>query len=232
MNSIKYKSGKESTKKNKNNNLNKFEKNLIQAQKLYSPNSNKNLYNNEKSTKYKYNYSSKNYRNMNQLLNNYMNDYEKWRKQNKIPKEVTEAGFTYQEYEDKKINILKIFNSYLNLGGEDEFNDTNEIIDELPDYPDDMLLKNDITSDDYAKRVKINKDENAKKNNKEDNNQQNQHIYMEEPNEDEYTEKNNNNEKNDKNEDNDIVNIDKENENDKKISDNNDDDDNIKNEKK
>ena len=105
MNSQKYKSGKRSAKPNKYYDINKYEKYLIQGQRLFSPN--KNIYNNEKNTHYKYNYSSKNNNNTNKILNNYMNDYEKLSQQNKIPK-VTENDYTYQEYEDKKIIIKEL----------------------------------------------------------------------------------------------------------------------------
>ena len=209
MNSQRNKSGKKSSNSYKYYNINKYDKNLIQGQRLFPPNYNKNINNNSKNTQFRYNYSSKNYNNINRDLNNYMNDYEKLSQQNKIPK-IMGSDYTYQEYEEKKENIMKLFNNYLNLSKDDIFNDTNKIIDGLPDYPDDIMLKNDITSDDYVKRVKIKLAESSIKRNK-------KVSYKEESSEDEYIRKSNNKDKSLKNRDNIVDNNDKENKNEIKI---------------
>ena len=124
-------------KQEKHNVINYENKNLDQAKKLYSPNYNNNYKNKtylNKTNKTNYNNSSKKNKNKNfkQMLNNYMNDYEKLKRQNKIPK-VPLNDFSYQEFEVKKKNIKEIFNNFMNINGEEEFNDTNQLIDNLPD---------------------------------------------------------------------------------------------------
>ena len=59
-----------------------------------------------------------------------MNDYQKLKKQNKIPK-VPENEFSYQEYETKKQNIKELFNNFMNINGDEEFNDANKLIENL-----------------------------------------------------------------------------------------------------
>ena len=87
-----------------NHNAINYEKNLIRAKKLYSANCNPKE--NYKSKPYKnvYNqYNPSKNRNMQfkQILNSYMNDYEKLKRQNKIPK-IPKNEFNFQEYENKK----------------------------------------------------------------------------------------------------------------------------------
>ena len=209
MNSQRNKSGKKSAQAYKYYNINKYQNNLIQGQRLFPPNYNKNINNNGKNTQFRYNYSSKNYNNINRDLNNYMNDNENLSQQNKIQKKIGNE-YTYQEYEDKKAIIKKLFNNFLDLNENEVFNNTNKIIDSLPDYPDDIMLKNDITSDDYVKRVKIKLAESSIKRNK-------KVSYKEESSEDEYIRKSNNKDKSLKNRDNIVDNNDKENKNEIKI---------------
>jgi len=205
MNSQRYKSGKKSAKTYKYYN----DKNLMRGQRLFPPSDNYSFYNKNRNNQYRYNYSSKSYNDINHVLNNYMNEYEKLKQQNEAPKTVVN-DYTYQEFEDKKATIMELFNNNFNSKKESLFNDTNKIIDDLPDYPDDMMLKNDIISDDYSKRLKIKVAQTTIKRNK-------KVSYKEEPDENEYIRKSNNKDKSPKNWDNIDVNNDKENKIDIKI---------------
>ena len=146
---------------NKSANINHqyFRNKINEAKKLYIPN-----YNNISKSKmdmYKINedknklVSSKKYLKFKQILNNYMNDYEKLKKQNKIPEYEEKNYYSYQEFEIEKNNVREIFDSIIDLNGHDEFNDTDKIIQNLPDDFDNMFLKNDATKKDYALRYEI-----------------------------------------------------------------------------
>ena len=135
-----------------NQNSINYEKNLNLAKKLYSPNYNysyndiyKNKVNNNRNNVY--NPSNKSSKNFKQILNNYMNDYERLKRQNKIPK-VPENYFSYQDYEAKRNSIKEIFNNFMNLNGEDEFKDTNKLLKNLTDN-DEMILKRQKIKEDY-----------------------------------------------------------------------------------
>ena len=146
---------------NKSANINHqyFRNKINEAKKLYIPN-----YNNISKSKmdmYKINEdknklgSSKKYLKFKQILNNYMNDYEKLKKQNKIPEYEEKNYYSYQEFEIEKNNVRELFDSMIDLNGHDEFNDTDKIIQNLPDDFDNMFLKNDATKKDYALRYEI-----------------------------------------------------------------------------
>ena len=146
---------------NKSANINHqyFRNKINEAKKLYIPN-----YNNISKSKmdmYKINEdknklgSSKKYLKFKQILNNYMNDYEKLKKQNKIPEYEEKNYYSYQEFEIEKNNVRELFDSIIDLNGHDEFNDTDKIIQNLPDDFDNMFLKNDATKKDYALRYEI-----------------------------------------------------------------------------
>ena len=146
---------------NKSANINHqyFRNKINEAKKLYIPN-----YNNISKSKmdmYKINEdknklgSSKKYLKFKQILNNYMNDYEKLKKQNKIPEYEEKNYYSYQEFEVEKNNVRELFDSIIDLNGHDEFNDTDKIIQNLPDDFDNMFLKNDATKKDYALRYEI-----------------------------------------------------------------------------
>ena len=146
---------------NKSANINHqyFRNKINEAKKLYIPN-----YNNISKSKmdmYKINedknklVSSKKYLKFKQILNNYMNDYEKLKKQNKIPEYEEKNYYSYQEFEIEKNNVRELFDSIIDLNGHDEFNDTDKIIQNLPDDFDNMFLKNDATKKDYALRYEI-----------------------------------------------------------------------------
>ena len=177
MRQPKYKNNKAQyyyQQKQGNYNAINYEKNLNQAQKLYYPNYNynynelyKNKFNNNRNNLY--NSASKSNKNFKQILNNYMNDYEKLKRQNKIPK-IPENYFSYQEYESKKSKIKEIFNNFMDLNKDDEFRDINKLIDNLPD-DDEMLLKNKELEEDYYLRLKID----VKKDNQ-DSNKLNQNV--------------------------------------------------------
>jgi hypothetical protein len=220
-----------------------FRANIIEAKKLYDPqndyiNKTKNRINKVN----KYTSSTKNYYQFKQILNNYMNDYEKLRKQNKIPA-YPEIKYSFQEYEAKKNEVKELFDTFLEINGKDEFFDTNQIIENLPENNNIMLLKNDITKKDYEMRYKLIKGENYVKeeeeklnehldNNQEnidnqDNNELNKNCYIENNEEEEEAEnkdeniiKNNDIKNNEEqyilNNNNDINNIDNESENNNK----------------
>ena len=57
-----------------------------------------------------------------------MNDYEKLKKQNKIPEYEEKDYYSYQEFETKKNNIRELFDFIIDLNRRDEFNDTDKII--------------------------------------------------------------------------------------------------------
>ena len=155
-NKYKYKSY---SNKSANINHQYFRNKINEAKKLYIPN-----YNNISKSKmdmYKINEdknkigSSKKYLKFKQILNNYMNDYEKLKKQNKIPEYEEKNYYSYQEFEIEKNNVRELFDSIIDLNGHDEFNDTDKIIQNLPDDFDNMFLKNDATKKDYALRYEI-----------------------------------------------------------------------------
>ena len=132
--------------------------------------------------------STKNYLQFKQILNNYMLDYEKLRKQNKLPK-YQESKYTFQEFEAQKNNVKELFDSFVELNGKDEFNDTDYIIQNLPEDYDNTLLKNEITKKDYNMRYKIIKggkldepeedDKDYENLDNQDNNKLNQNCYIE-----------------------------------------------------
>ena len=155
-NKYKYKSY---SNKSANINPQYFRNKINETKKLYMP-----QYNNLSKTKmdtYKYNEdnynlgSSKKYLKFKQILNNYMSDYEKLKKQNKIPEYEDKSYYSYQEFEIEKNNVRELFDSIIDLNGHDEFNDTDKIIQNLPDDFDNMFLKNDTTKKDYALRYEI-----------------------------------------------------------------------------
>ena len=146
---------------NKPDNINPqyFRNKIYEAKKLYMP-----QYNNLSKSKvdiYKnmednYNMgASKKYLKFKEILNNYMNDYEKLKKQNKIQDFEEKNYYSYQEFELKKNNVRELFDSIIDLNGRDEFNDTDKIIQNLPDDFDNMFLKNEFTKNDYAMRYEI-----------------------------------------------------------------------------
>ena len=159
------------------------EKNLDQAKKLYFPYYNNNRYKSYNNSNY-YNNNSNKYKNIKQIISNYMNDYEKLRRQNKIPK-MPQNEFNYKEFERKKNNIKELFDGYMIFNAEEKFSDTNKLIENLPD-DNNKLLENDILYDDYNKRLKIlygEEETTGIKN--QDNNKLNEKCYPEENNEDE-----------------------------------------------
>ena len=192
MKSNKYKSSKNKGYKSSNKiNPEFFRKNINEAKKLYDP-----LYgdiNKGKNPKNRYNQfnfnaeSTRNYLQFKQILNNYMLDYEKLRKQNKLPK-YQDSKYSFQEFEAEKNNVKELFDSFFELNGKDEFNDTDYIIRNLPEDYDNMLLKNDITKKDYNMRYKIIKGDKLQDQEEEkdyenidnqDNNKLNQNCYIE-----------------------------------------------------
>ena len=197
---------------NKSENINPqfFRNKIFEAQKLYEPqynNLSKSKINPYKMNEDNYNIdSAKKYLKFKQILDNYMNDYEKMKKQNKIPNYDESNNYSYQEFESKKNNVKEIFDSLMDLNGNDEFNDTDKIIQNLPDDYDNMFLKNDFTKKDYALRYQIIKGEKLTETNEkenvniendinQDNNELNQNCYLE------------NNEEDEENDDNNIKNI-------------------------
>ena len=145
-----------------------FRRNMKETKKLYDPNygdidkpkisinkfkqNNNDIYDD-----YDYNYdidSTRNYIQFKQVLNSYMDDYEKLKRQNKIP-ELPENTYNFQEYQLKKNNVKEIFDSSMNINGLDEFYDTDKIIYNLPDDNGNILLKNDATKKDYNMRYEI-----------------------------------------------------------------------------
>ena len=151
-----------------------FRANIIEAKKLYDPqNDYINKVKNRINKVNKYTSSTKNYYQFKQILNNYMNDYEKLKKQNKIPA-YPEIKYSFQEYEAKKNEVKELFDTFLEINGKDEFFDTNQIIENLPENNNIMLLKNDITKKDYEMRYKLIKGENYVK---EEEEKLNEHLY-------------------------------------------------------
>ena len=155
-------------KKGNNNIINHqfFRKNMKETKRLYDPDDeyideqyipfNKFKQNNNNDI-YDYNYdvdTTRNYIQFKNVLNSYMNDYEKLKRQNKIP-EIPENNYNFQEYQLKKNNVKEIFDSSMNLNGIDEFYDTDKIIYNLPDDYGNILLKNDTTKKDYNMRYEI-----------------------------------------------------------------------------
>ena len=147
---------------NKSANINHqyFRNKITEAKKLYMPQYNnyisKTKYDTYKNNENNYNLdSSKKYSKFKQILNNYMNDYEKLKKQNKLPEYEEKYYYSYQEFEIEKNNVRELFDSIIDLNGHDEFNDTDKIIQNLPDDFDNMFLKNDATKKDYALRYEI-----------------------------------------------------------------------------
>ena len=194
---------------NKSENINPqfFRNKIFEAQKLYEPqynNLSKSKINPYKMNEDNYNNdSAKKYLKFKQILDNYMNDYEKMKKQNKIPNYDESNNYSYQEFESKKNNVKEIFDSLMDLNGNDEFNDTDKIIQNLPDDYDNMFLKNDFTKKDYALRYQIIKGEKLTETNEkenvniendinQDNNELNQNCYLENNEEDEENDDNNN----------------------------------------
>ena len=147
-------------KQGKYNNINSqfFNKNINEAKRLYDPeygDINKPKIPIHKVKKNSFNVAStKNYLQFKQILNNYMNDYEKLRRQNKIPR-YPENKYNYQEFEMKKNYVRELFDNFIDLNGKDEFRDTDAIINSLPEDYGDMFLKNDITKKDYAMRYNM-----------------------------------------------------------------------------
>ena len=199
---------------NKPDNINPqyFRNKIYEAKKLYMP-----QYNNLSKSKvdiYKniednYNMgASKKYLKFKEILNNYMNDYEKLKKQNKIQDFEEKNYYSYQEFELKKNNVRELFDSIIDLNGRDEFNDTDKIIQNLPDDFDNMFLKNDFTKNDYAMRYEIINGEKLEETNErvrsktenninQDINKLNQNIFFENNEEEEEAENaDNNNNKN------------------------------------
>ena len=193
---------------NKSENINPqfFRNKIFEAQKLYEPQYNdlsKSKINPYKMNEDNYNIdSAKKYLKFKQILDNYMNDYEKMKKQNKIPNYDESNNYSYQEFESKKNNVKEIFDSLMDLNGNDEFNDTDKIIQNLPDDYDNMFLKNDFTKKDYALRYQIIKGEKLTETNEkenvniendinQDNNELNQNCYLENNEEDEENDDNN-----------------------------------------
>ena len=156
-NKYKYKSY---SNKSANINHQYFRNKLDEAKKLYIPQYNNSIGKTKtdiyKNNENNYNIgSSKKYLKFKQILNNYMNDYEKLKKQNKLPEYEEKNYYSYQEFEIEKNNVRELFDSMIDLNGHDEFNDTDKIIQNLPDDFDNMFLKNDATKKDYALRYEI-----------------------------------------------------------------------------
>ena len=129
-------------------------KNIDKTKSKYRLNTN-NLYQNTNNAT-----SSKNYLKFKQLLNNYMNDYQKLKKQKLIPK-VIEKEYTFQEFEIKKNNMKNILDNFMNLNIEDELEETNYLIENIESDSNEILLKNDFTKKDYEIRYNyINKEKN------------------------------------------------------------------------
>ena len=135
-----------------------FRRNINEAKKLYDPefgDINKPKIPIHKVKQNSYNVSStKNYLQFKQILNNYMNDYEKLRRQNKIPK-YPEINYNFQEFEQTKNNVRELLDTFMDINGKDEFSDTNKIINNLPEDYGDMFLRNEETKNDYDLRYKI-----------------------------------------------------------------------------
>ena len=158
-NNNKYLTYKKKGKSKYNINPQFFKRNINEAKKLYNPeygDINKPKIHIQKIPENKYNISStKNYLQFKQVLNNYMNDYEKLRKQNKIPKYPENYNYNFQEFEAKKNYVKELFDSFMDLNGKDEFSDTDQIINNLPEDYGNILLKNDFTKKDYNMRYQI-----------------------------------------------------------------------------
>ena len=117
----KYLTYKKKGKSKYNINPQFFKRNINEAKKLYNPeygDINKPKIQIQKIKENNYNISStKNYLQFKQVLNNYMNDYEKLRKQNKIPKYTENYNYNFQEFEAKKNYVKDLFDSFMDLNG-------------------------------------------------------------------------------------------------------------------
>ena len=120
---------------------------------------------------------TKDYRNLDKMIKDYMGDYEKMvqkKKLIKIPENIEK--FNFQEYENKQKKFRIMFDEFINYNAEEDNINANKLIENISDELDCItILKNANTRKDYEMRI-----ENDELQKKDSQDQLNQNCYINE----------------------------------------------------
>ena len=120
---------------------------------------------------------TKDYRNLNKMMKDYMDDYEKIIQKSKLIKiKEYQEQYNYKEYENKEKKFAIMFDNFINYNAEEDNIIANKLIENISDELDGInILKNENTKKDYEMRIK---NDELQKNDSQD--QLNQNCYLNE----------------------------------------------------